>query len=505
MAPIQRLFIHFSHFFGGNVVGLALGLLTFPILTRLLTHEEYGALGLISSTAAVMVAFAKGGLSDGIIRFYRDYAADADRLRAFTSTVVLRGVLVAAITTAIYAAFITHFNAYLGVDTRFAVPFLIMALYVFVRPLNIIVLNYLRAVGKTLLFNTTNIVVRVSSIGLSIALLVYTMYGLSGYFVGITLGEIVGSAILFGWLFANYDFAAGAVSKGLAWSLIRFGAPLLITELAYLLLRYVDRFLIVAYHGEATLGFYSVGYNLPSYINDLVMFPLSYAIVPLYTELYAKGGVEEARTFLNRALNYYLIGVIPLCAGYAAVCQDVIVVLASQKYAASAVFSPIILFGLIFLGMNSILNAGLYLTKRSFQILAVMLAAAGVNVVMNLWLLPAWGATGAAVAALAAGIASAVLTALLSFRYIPLRIQPSTLVYYLVLSAAMYGVLALIRFDPVWLRLLVKLVVGSIVVGAGVLYREAELRRLVGRFITQRGAPRNGATAPPESGDKRVG
>lgn len=487
MASFRQLVVNFSHFFGGFAVSLVLGLLTFPILTRLLTHEEYGILGLVSSTLAIMVAFAKGGLSDGIIRFYREYANDATRLRVFTSTIVARGLLFAGVVTALYAVLIPSFNTYLGIDPRFTAPFLIMSVYLLVRPLNAIVMNYLRAVGKTLMFNVTNVVGRVSSIVLSIGLLLYAAHGLSGYFFGTVLAELLVTAILFRWFFANYEFAFRDVSKSLAWSLVRFGAPLLMTEFSYLLLQYTDRFLIVAFRGEATLGFYTVGYSLASYINDLVMFPLAYAIVPLYTELYTKSGVEPTRAFLNRALNYYIMGVIPLCVGYAAVCHDTIVVLASDKYAASSTFSPIILIGLVFLGVNSILNAGLYLTKRSMHILAVMLCAAAVSIGTNLWLLPSWGATGAALAMLAAGITSALLTVLLSFRHIALRVDISTLIYYLVLSGIMYGILALIHFDPAWLRLIVKLLLGAAIIGAGALYREAELRDHLRQFIAKLG------------------
>lgn len=487
MASIRRLVVHFSHFFSGNAIALVLGLVTFPILTRLLTREEYGILGLVQSTIAMMVALAKGGLSDGIIRYYREYADDNNRLRIFTSTILMRGLLVAVVVTTLYLILIPFLNSYLGVDPRFTAPFLIMSLYLFVRPLDIIVLNYLRAVGKTLLFNVSNVTVRVSTVVLSLGLLLYAGYGLSGYFFGVAIGEMIGTVILFRWLFKNYEFSPRSVSPDLAWSLVRFGAPLLMTELAYLALQYADRYLIVGFLGESALGSYTVGYTIPSYINDLVMFPLSYAIIPLYTELYSKGGVSDTRTFLNRALNYYLIGVIPLCAGYAAVCEDTIVVLASSKYAVSATFSPIILVGLMLLGVNSILNAGLYLTKRSMHILAIMLCAAAVSVTINIYLLPKLGTSGAAFATLGAGITSALLTVVVAFRYIPLRIQASTVIYYLVLSGAMYIALRFVTFDPAWLRLLAKLALGGVIIGIGVVSREAEVRELLSERLRKLG------------------
>jgi len=74
MTPIRKLFSHFLHFFSGNALTVLLGLISFPILTRMLTREEYGILGLVSTTMLVLVALAKAGLSDGIIRYYKEYS-----------------------------------------------------------------------------------------------------------------------------------------------------------------------------------------------------------------------------------------------------------------------------------------------------------------------------------------------------------------------------------------------------------------------------------------------
>jgi O-antigen/teichoic acid export membrane protein len=63
MAALKKLAVSFSHFVGGNVISLLLGLITFPILTRLLSREDYGILGLVTTTIAIAVAFAKGGIS----------------------------------------------------------------------------------------------------------------------------------------------------------------------------------------------------------------------------------------------------------------------------------------------------------------------------------------------------------------------------------------------------------------------------------------------------------
>lgn len=460
---------------------MLLGLVTFPILTRLLGRDEYGVLGLVTTTVSIAVALAKGGLSDGIIRFHRDYAGTPERSRVFTSTVLFRGIAFSLVSCALYAATIPFFARWLGVEPRYLICFYVMLPYLFIRPLNIIVLNYFRAQGLTVRYNVNNVATRALGIALSLTLLIYVIRDLYGFFMGLVLAEIGASFALFIWLFRRYSVAWNSVSASLSTDLLRFGVPLVLTELSYLLLAYLDRYMIVAVHGEDLLGLYSVGYNLPSYINELVMFSLSYAVVPIYTELYTTKGREATEAFLSRALRYYVIAVIPLCAIYASVSRDLLIVLASSKYADAAAFSPVILVALVFLGMNSILAAGLYLQKRTKQLLLIMAVALLVNVSLNLLLLPPFGAMGAAFATLGATIVSSLLTWHFARRHITLQMPVSTVVFYVAIALCMVAAAQAISTGREWLNVPAKTAVSLLILGVALMWREPEARRLVSR------------------------
>lgn len=479
MSSSKKLLAHFVQFIGGSTLSLLLGFITFPILTRLLSREDYGILGLVTNTIAIAVAIAKAGLSDGIIRFYRDYATSPERLTLFTSTVLTRGTILAAIVTGAYILLLPQINALTGVDPRYLPCFLIVAIYLFVRPLNIIVLNYLRALGDILRYNIVTFLTKAIGIVLALGLLLWVIGELPGYFLGIALAEVVATVYLYYWLLSRHRFSIHQVSGPLAFDLLKFGLPLLLTELAYLLLSYTDRYMIVAFHGESALGLYTVGYTIPAYINDLVMFSLSYAVIPIYTDLYVREGREATEKFLSRSLHYYLMGVIPLCAGYAATTNDIMVFLASPKYSDASAFSPIILVGLVCLGMNSMLYAGLYLQKKSKLILTVMLTAVITNIAANLVLLPRFGAMGAAFASLSACATSSLLMAILARPYLRVYVPLTTIFYYTAASGAMYLLISRIETGIPLLNLAIKIPIGAAVVGVAALWREVELREQV--------------------------
>ncbi len=480
---LRTLLSHSSHFFGGNVIGLVLSLISFPILTRLLRQDQYGVMVLVNATAAMAVAVAKGGTSEAIVRFYAEYANTPARLRTFTSTVIVTRIAQAGLTTIVYLAALPLVFHSLELPTAQMWPFLVMAAYIFIRPMSIVPLNYFRAVGLTVKYNVVGVIAKASSIVLSVGVLVVVARSLTAYFSVTVLVEATTTAALMWWLLKNYEFSTSSVSRELARTLVTFGLPLAATEIGYLLLQYANRYLLAGFRGSDELAVYAVGYNVPSYMNDAIMFALSYAIVPIYTNIFTTQGAVAVGNFLNRTLYYYIGGVILACAGYAAVADDLIRWLASEKYARSASFSPIILLSLLVLGSNNITYAGLYLYKRTRTIMMIMVGSLVVNIGINLILIPRFGAAGAAIATLAACLASVAATVAVSRKLIPIRINVGAVGYYAIGGLALSFLVSRITTGHPSLNLGLKLAMGAAIVGIVVLGREAELRGEVMRRL----------------------
>ena len=240
-----------------------------------------------------------------------------------------------------------------------------------------------------------------------------------------------------------------------------------------------DKYIIVALYGETVLGLYSVGYTLASYIGNMIMFSLAYAIIPIYVEIYEKDGKEKTEEFLKKIMHYLIIAIIPMVLGYFAVAKELFITLASEKYSSAATFSPIILIGSFLLAMNSVLNAGLYLQKKTMTMLLIMLIATVLNISLNLILLPRIGIMGAAVAALITCLSATILTACISFRYINVKIEISHVLYYLMLSLLMYYVVSQIDTSKMWMNLVLKIIAGVFIVGMGVICKENQVLRKI--------------------------
>ena len=481
---MEKCLQQFVHYFAGNVLTLLLGLVTFPLLTRLLSKEQYGIMGLITTTMMLMVAIGKAGLSDGIVRYYRESVTCIEDEELFNSTVISRGVSQATIVVIIYGIGILIFYKIWGMASEQVLCFMIMGVSLFVRPLSIIVLNIMRVKGKTIFINVIGVMNRVLSALLSLELLLYFMPNLSAYFVGVVAADLIVVVILLAWLFVNFDISWKKRSPELRANLLKFGWPLLVSELAYLLISYADRYMIAAYWGSNAVGEYAAGYNLANYISGAITFALSYAIIPTYVEIFTATGREKTEDFLQKSMGYLLMVIIPICCGYYAVAGDLFLILTSGKYMSAATFSPLILIGTFALGINNILYAGLYLQKKSLTILAISLGAVVLNILLNMVLLPSLGIVGSAIATLITCFAMNLLTVWLSFRYIYIRLDYWLIVRYLAISFCM---VLLIKLQPTTgiPELLGKIVTGVVMMGGTVLIFEKEISRAFFQWCRQ--------------------
>lgn len=457
--------------------------ITFPIFTRVLTKEQYGILGLITTIMFFGIAVAKAGLSDGIIRFYQEYSGNPEKKSEFASTVLSRGFVLSGFTSLAYVLLFLIFQNRLEINKVYVPCFMIMALYLFINPLNIIVSRFLRVNDRTVLINVLDIVGRSLGVGLSLIFLIYLFRGLHGYFIGVVTAEMIMAVILFYWFFKNYRITPSLISGELHLKMIKFGVPLFLSELAFLLENYSDRFLVVAFLGEEALGTYTVGESIAMYIANIVIFSLSYAMVPISVQVYGEEGREKTEIFMQKCLKYLLIAILPMWFGYVAVSKELITMLASEKYAVAATFSPLILLASFVGTLNVVFGAGFYLKKKTMLMFLIEFSSIPINIGMNLILIKRLEFIGASISGLVSIIVSTTLMIVVSRRHFKIGIEVGNVLYYIGVSCIMFLVVTQINTGVIWMNLVLKVMAGAMLVGLAILFKENEIRENIRRVV----------------------
>jgi len=386
-----------------QAVGMVVSLISFPIVTRILTVEEYGHLALFNATVAILLAGAKCGMPTAFIRSYAAALGNEDESKRLYSNAFMAGLALASAVAAVYTLVLLFLREHIG--TGLAAILLLAGIPIVVHCLRDLCFAFFRAEERVLTLSMASLLIRVGAIGASILGCLVLIGGLNGFILGAIVFEVVAVASVAATFARRGLFSAARVSPQVAAGLLAFGAPLLLFEMSSLINDYADRFLIAYFLGPADVGVYSVGYNLATYVQGLVTSPLWMSIFPIYTKLWETDGRDKTAAFLSTVLNLYLAVAVLMVLVASLTSREIILLLASAKYEAAAQILPFVIVSIMLYGTTHITGAGFYLTKRTPVIALLTLACAGVHFVLNLFLIPYFGVLGAAYATVLAYLA----------------------------------------------------------------------------------------------------
>jgi O-antigen/teichoic acid export membrane protein len=443
---LRKLALHSSHYLAGLLGGLIVGLVSFPIFTRAFSVAEYGLLDLAQRVVLILTIASKAGLQNAVLRFYDKDLFTVDRRAAkeYYSTLYLGALSTAAGIAVCFLAAIILFRDSLNSGPLGRLASLIMVLVV-LRAAGAILWGFLRIEERTAMFNVTSVATKAATV-----LAICVLMGITGvtartYFIGVVGVEALLVAGLTTWLWRRQVLDTRTFNMTLLRSGVGFGLPLVAYELAFAVLGSADRVLVRHYLGADALGFYSVASGLAQHANDLLVSPLILAILPIYLNIWNTSGAARTVEFLNLALDLFLMAAACVLSATVVASRDIVVLLASSKYAGVDRFVPLLLAGFLVYATYVFFAAGMLIEKRTVKMAGLLGIAAGVNIALNCLLLPLFGLTGSAAASLASYALCVAMLSRGSRAFVPVTIDGKRLTRYAV--AAALAALASFRLD----------------------------------------------------------
>ena len=228
-------------------------------------------------------------------------------------------------------------------------------------------------------------------------------------FVLLTVVELVFSAAVLWWQYRKYPAdSAWTWSPQRAGTLLRESFPYLVAGIAVLVYMRIDQIMIRSLVGEYELGLYSAMLPLSSALHFVPM-ALCISISPSLSRMRQQ---EPARYQQSVARLFSIMWwvMIPLAAAVSVLSGTIVGLLYGPAYAAAAPMLALHVFSAVPVALGVaqsiwIVNEGRH--HMSFYRTAI---GAVCNILLNLLLIPRYGGTGAAAAAVAAQTAAAVLS-----------------------------------------------------------------------------------------------
>lgn len=474
---------HLSYYTLASVLVTLASVVSFPLLTRLLTVEEYGVMNLVASALAILVGVAKLGLGNAALRFYSEVKAGKHGvdMNGYASTVVLGMSALGVFVTLAWLAATLLMPASWWSDPRVGPLMSFTSVLVLVRVLESALLNQVRAQEESRTLAVFGVVRRYLGLAAIFGVLFFVSRDLWGFYGATVATEILGVAWIAVWLLRRFAVTRAGFNGKLFKAMLAFGIPMAGYELGAQVLAVGDRYVIQSLLGAQPLGIYVAAYNMCDYVKILALSSFAAAAIPTYSRLWEEHGVEETAAFLRRFLHVYVAAAAFVVALTAATGGQVLAVLASEKYRAGEAVVPWVIGGMALEGVVMVCGAGLYLTKRSKTIMALVAGAALLNVGLNLLWVPGWGIVGSALATLVSYAALLLSSMLLGRGTLPIALPWLALLKFGIAALAAWAAARGVSLGGDVVTGLLRGVIVTTVFGALALGSDAALRGRVGQ------------------------
>ena len=438
----------------GNMLVKGLSFLAIPLFARLMTVEDFGIYSTFSSYVMIMTVLAGFTLHTSVRNAKLDYA---ERTGSYCSSVTLLVIGNSLLLLALSLVFAAPLARALSLEQPYLPALIVlesfgMAMLTFYNSVLSVDYRYKEYLVLSLAY-------AVAGIGGSV-LLILTLCRGQGY-----LGRILGTlipAVLVGiyvvvrlWRKDRPRISREYWRYGMAISL-----PTVPHGLSQLLLNQFDRIMIRSMVGDAAAGIYSLAGNV-----QLVLTVLTDSIATVWsTWFYQKMDANDTKDIQHRAFQLCRMFA-ALCVGMIAIAPEMIWILGGKQYEqATYVAVPLIMVSFVLFVYNVVVDAEYYSQKTTY-IMYCTLAAAMIDIVLNLFFVSRFGFVAAAYTTLTSYIFYLIFHMQLSRKLLGFAIMRWSQVLTLGMAVVLAAVISLLLRQNILLRYLLELVLFAVVGG----------------------------------------
>jgi O-antigen/teichoic acid export membrane protein len=426
-SQLKRLGKHSAIYGLGGLVQRLLAVLLLPVYTRYLSPSDYGTVETLIALTTVLVITLRLGITSAFFRFYFD-SREPDQRRVvlrtsfwFTMAMSTAGLLGGLLLSGEISRLL--FGS--ADDAE-----LVMAAFVGLwAQMNYEQLTSLfRVEERSVAFVAASLLNIAVTIGATLVLVVALDKGP----VGVIVGNFTGTLLVYALLVSYRREQLGLqFDRGLLREMNRFGLPLVPTALFLWATNFSDRFFLVKLADTEEVGLYSVGVRIASAMALLLTaFRTAW---PAFA--YSIEDDREARRTYAFVLTYLVLIASWVATGLALLSPWLVDWIAAPAFAESSRVVGPLAFAVVAFAGYVVVAIGVGRARRTQFNWVVTGIAAGVNVTLNLVLIPPYGMMGAAVATIVA-----YATMFAGMAWWAQRIYPVPYQWRRVLTAAAVGV-----------------------------------------------------------------
>lgn len=358
-----------------------------PLYTNVLSTEEYGTADLISTIASLMIFVFTINIADSVLRFAIDKKNEAEGILAYGFQILWKGsALFGATLIILYKTAIFNWAGYY---------YIFLLLTFATSATNGILSNYLRAIDRVQSVVVQGLIITAVKAGANILFLLFFKLGLVGYLLASILGDFTAS---------TYALCAAKVhlgsllhsscSKKERKAMRSYSIPLIFNGVSWWINSGLDKFFVIYFCGVAANGIYAVSSKIPTILSLFSTVFLQAWNLSAIKEF----DRDDKDGFFAKTYRIYNAGLILVCSLLILLNIPLARILFAKDFFEAWKYSSALLISGVFSAMSGIPGSIFTAVKDSRIFSVSTISAAIVNTILNILLIPSFGAQGAAIA-----------------------------------------------------------------------------------------------------------
>ena len=313
--------------------------------------------------------------------------------------------------------------------------------------------------GKDYFFINTGKVFLIHS--LKIIILVYLKLGVVGFLAAELISEVLIAIISLSWLIGLLKPKFNPRKTRVVKMAFLYGIPFIPASIAGWIQQYIDRIMMLRIIDMKEVGLYSFGLGFSS-ILFFFWQPFRMGVTPAFVKR-----LDNQKKYPNafREFSEFATGAVILCciAGLflSLFAKDIIFVIANTRFHQAHIVVPLLIVALIFQNIREIFDVPITLKYKTWFYLISTITGAGINVMLNMVLIPTYGMLGAALATLITFVLTLGITIIYAQTLMKIPYDYSAMLNIIFISGLLYSITKIISLQLIWMLVFKVVLVGA--------------------------------------------
>lgn len=420
----------------GTFLNMLIGLVTTPIITRIVNPIEYGQLSIFTMYSTIGVMVFCLGLDQALIRFYYDHTEYSYKRNLLFRCIFLPIIIsFCCFLICLICSYLRIFEFEFNIQTQ-----ILLCVNIFTQLIYRFSLLLVRLESNSKLYSILQVLQKISYVGFALFLInivkkdfffILAFSTTLSFIICLTISLLFQRNI---WMKEKKQEKYIPIPTS---ELLRYGLPFIFSMGITTLFQATDKIFLNFYCTYKEVGIYSSTLSIV-HIFSLVQSTFNTLWAPTAMEHYKKNSEEKS---LYEKANQ-IITVIMFAIGITLILlKDFFSLLLGDEYREAAFILPCLIFNPIMYTISETTVNGLVFAKKSGMQVLVAIGACCTNIVANIVLVPVLGSRGAAISNAISYIVFFALRTFLSnkYYYVNYKLKKFSLITLLVFLYAIYN------------------------------------------------------------------